>query len=108
MVSSVFHPPSPLPPLNVTLLALHFATACVFQMPGRQPAIKFLGSAWQNPKPWVMSNYSGPVTGAAFITALKPCGLLLRHVHRRATETYIIIAGRRSYPHMHSTVCNVK
>jgi len=28
-----------------------------------------------------------------FITALKPCGLLLPHVHQRATEQYIIISG---------------
>lgn len=35
-----------------------------------------------------------PNSGSAiFLTALKPCGILLPHIHQRATEIYTILAG---------------
>lgn len=35
-----------------------------------------------------------PTPGSAqFLTALKPCGILLPHVHQRATELYSVIFG---------------
>jgi hypothetical protein len=33
---------------------------------------------------------------AQFLTVLKPCGILLPHVHQRATEFYSILFGARS------------
>ena len=35
-----------------------------------------------------------PNTGSSvFLTALKPCGILLPHVHQRATEVYTVLSG---------------
>ena len=35
-----------------------------------------------------------PNTGSSvFLTALKPCGILLPHVHQRATEIYTVLSG---------------
>lgn len=39
-----------------------------------------------------LSTLTGP--GAAqFLTLLKPCGILLPHVHQRATELYTVLSG---------------
>ena len=35
-----------------------------------------------------------PNTGSSvFLTALKPCGILLPHIHQRATEIYTVLSG---------------
>ena len=35
-----------------------------------------------------------PPGSAQFLTVLKPCGIILPHVHPRATELYSILFGR--------------
>ena len=35
---------------------------------------------------------------AQFLTVLKPCGILLPHVHQRANEFYSVIFGMLLYP----------
>lgn len=41
---------------------------------------------------------------AQFLTALKPCGILLPHVHQRANEFYSVIFGAPRPPARHVAV----